>query len=44
MPKGYEQMRDKFAKRMSYDKAQEKAARILNAKHPTRPVTRKKHK
>ena len=41
MPKGYEKMRDKFAKTMSMSAAKKKAARIWNSKHPTRPVTRK---
>lgn len=39
MPKGYEKMRDKFAKTMSYKAAQGKAARIWNATHPGNPVT-----
>lgn len=40
MPKAYEKMRDKFAKEMDYDKAQEKAAKIYNSKHPKAPVGR----
>lgn len=44
MPKAYTGMRDKFAKTMSYDKAQEKAAKIYNAKHPDKPVTAKYEK
>lgn len=39
MPAGYEKMRDKFARTMSYKAAQGKAARIWNAKHPNNPVT-----
>ena len=39
MPKGYERMRDEFAKTMSYDKAQTKAAKIWNSQHPNNPVT-----
>lgn len=38
MPKQYEAMRDKFAKSMSYDAAQTKAAKIYNARHPGAPV------
>jgi len=44
MPKGYEKMRDKFAKNMSYDAAQAKAARIWNAAHPGNPVGRYSHR
>ena len=45
MPKAYENMRDKFKKEGMSDKAAKgKAARIYNAKHPKKPVTRKKHK
>lgn len=45
MPRQYEAMRDKFAKDgMDYDKAQEKAARIYNAKHKDAPVTGKSDK
>jgi len=45
MPKAYEKMRDKFKKEGMSDKAAKgKAARIYNAKHPIKPVTRKKHK
>ena len=45
MPKAYEKMRDKFKKEGMSDKtAKGKAARIYNAKHPKKPVTRKKHK
>ena len=45
MPKAYEKMRDKFKKEGMSDKAaKSKAARIYNAKHPQKPVTRKKHK
>lgn len=41
MPKGYEKMRDKFVEQgMPKGKAQEKAARIWNAKHPKNPVGR----
>jgi len=41
MPKGYEKMRDGFmADGMSEDDAQEKAAKIWNAKHPYNPVGR----
>lgn len=43
-PKAYEAMRDKFKKEGMKDKeAKEKAARIYNAKHPDKPVTRKPH-
>lgn len=39
MPKGYEEMRDKFIKEgMSKSAAQRKAARIWNSKHPNNPV------
>lgn len=42
MPKQYERMRDKFIKEgMTERAAKEKAARIYNAKHPNKPVTRK---
>lgn len=42
MPKQYEAMRDKFKKEgMSDQAAKGKAARIYNAKHPNKPVTRK---
>lgn len=42
MPKQYERMRDKFIKEgMSERAAKEKAAKIYNAKHPNKPVTRK---
>jgi hypothetical protein len=44
MPKAYESMRDKFSKDMPYDKAQEKAAKIYNSKHPKNPVTRNSDK
>ena len=45
MPKAYEKMRDKFKQEGMSDKAAKgKAARIYNAKHPKKPVTRKKHK
>ena len=45
MPKAYEEMRDKFKKEGMSDKAAKgKAARIYNAKHPQKPVTRKKDK
>jgi len=45
MPKAYEKMRDKFKKEGMSDKAAKgKAARIYNAKHSQKPVTRKKHK
>ena len=45
MPKAYEKMRDKFKKEGMSDKsAKGKAARIYNAKHPKKPVTRKKDK
>lgn len=44
MPRGYEKMRDKFAKTMSYDAAQGKAARIWNASHPGNPVGRHRKK
>jgi hypothetical protein len=33
-------MRNKFARTMSYDKAQAKAARIYNSQHPNSPVGR----
>jgi len=39
MPRQYEAIRDKLAKKMSYDDAQEHAARIYNAAHPGNPVT-----
>jgi hypothetical protein len=39
MPKQYEAIRDKLSKKMSYDQAQEHAAKIYNAKHPSNPVT-----
>ena len=38
MPKQYVAMRDKFAKNLSYDEAQAKAARIYNSQHPNNPV------
>lgn len=42
MPKAYEKMRDKFKSEGMSDKAaKQKAARIYNAKHPSKPVTRK---
>ena len=42
MPKAYEKMRDKFKRQgMSAKAAKGKAARIYNAKHPSRPVTGK---
>ena len=45
MPKAYEKMRDKFKQEGMSDKAAKgKAARIYNAKHPQKPVTRKKDK
>lgn len=41
MPKAYEHMRDEFIRKgMSAKAAKGKAARIYNAKHPGRPVTR----
>ena len=41
MPKQYEAMRDKFKKEgMSDAAAKTKAAKIYNAKHPGKPVTR----
>ncbi len=44
MPKQYEAIRDKCKKEGGSDKeCKSKAARIYNAKHPKRPVTRKKH-
>jgi hypothetical protein len=44
MPKAYEKMRDSFKRKGMSDKAAKtKAAKIYNAKHPDRPVTRKKH-
>jgi hypothetical protein len=40
MPAQYEKMRDTFAAQgMDYDRAQAKAARIYNSKHPSRPIT-----
>ncbi len=40
MPAQYEAIRDELAaKGMDYDKAQEHAARIYNARHPKAPVT-----
>jgi len=45
MPKGYEDMRDKFKREGMSDKAAKaKAARIWNSKHPGSPVTRKHKK
>ena len=45
MPKQYEAMRDKFKKEgMSAKAAKAKAARIYNAKHPSKPVTGKSDK
>lgn len=44
MPKMYERMRDSFAKEMSYDAAQTKAARIYNDKNPDNTVTSKSDK
>lgn len=42
MPKQYEAMRDKFkVEGMSEKAAKTKAARIYNAKHKKRPVTRR---
>jgi len=42
MPKAYKVMRDKFKKQgMSLSAAKTKAAKIYNAKHPRKPVTRK---
>jgi len=41
MPKGYEKMRDKFARTMALSAAKRKAARIWNSAHPGNPVTRK---
>jgi len=39
MPKGYEEMRDRFIREgMNEKAAKAKAARIWNAKHPTIPV------
>jgi len=44
MPKAYEKMKAKFkAEGMSDKAAKTKAAKIYNAKHPSKPVTRKKH-
>lgn len=44
MPEGYTKMRDKFIRQgLSRAMAQKKAAKIWNAKHPSRPVTAKKH-
>lgn len=44
MPEGYEKMRDAFKRKgMSDQTAKRKAAKIWNSKHPSRPVTRKKH-
>lgn len=40
MPKGYEEMRDKFARTMGMKAAKAKAARIWNASHPGNPVGR----
>ena len=41
-PAGYEKMRDRFIRDgLSKKAAQGKAARIWNAKHPQKPVTRK---
>lgn len=43
MPKGYEEMRDKFKQGGMSDKsAKEKAAKIWNSKHPKNPVGRGK--
>lgn len=44
MPAGYEKMRDKFARTMTYKHAQAKAARIWNASHPGNPVGAHHHK
>jgi len=44
MPAAYESMRDKFAKSMSYDAAQSKAAAIYNSKHKENPVTGRAHR
>lgn len=46
MPKRYEAMRDKFVKEgLSYDKAQEKAAKIYNAtRKKGEPPFNSKHK
>jgi len=42
MPKGYEEMRDRFIREgMSPKAAKQKAARIWNAQHPDDPVTRR---
>lgn len=41
MPKGYEKMRDSFMKKgMSKKRAQRKAAKIWNSKHPGNTVGR----
>jgi hypothetical protein len=40
MPKGYEEMRDKFKREgLSASAAKGKAARIWNSQHPNNPVT-----
>ena len=39
MPKGYEKMRDAFAKEMGMKAAKTKAAKIWNSKHKSNPVT-----
>lgn len=40
MPAQYEAMRDRLVSEgMSYDKAQEHAARMYNAKHPKAPMS-----
>jgi hypothetical protein len=44
MPAEYEAMRDKFMRQgLSKARAQEKAARIYNSRHPDAPVTGKSH-
>ena len=45
MPKQYEAIRDKLAKKgMDYDEAQSHAAAIYNSKHKEHPVTGKSDK
>lgn len=45
MPKAYEKMRDSFKREgLSDKKAKQKAARIYNARHPDKPVTRRHKK
>lgn len=44
MPKGYEEMRDKFKREGLSDKAAKtKAAKIWNSRHPGNPVSGKHH-